>query len=663
MNKSGFSGIAWLIILLVACANAGAQSPQVPSRCEFAGMRLNIRDAARREIQADVDALRRNDTYFRRRLESVDLYFPIIERIFREENIPDDFKYLVIQESALVPDAVSSSQAVGFWQFKEATAREVGMKVDRHIDERMHIITSTRGASVYLKQLNFFYNNWIYALMAYNTGRGGAERYIDRNNYGAKSMEINNNTHWYVKKYLAHKFAFENEGGRNPSPPQTLVEYADGAGRSLEELASRFSLDPVVIANYNKWLRRGKVPENHPIAVILPMSTAAALALNAPPTPGGKEKKVAEPEKPKAMFTSFGVSTSRYEFSESDRYPIARSTRDGASATINSIPGKIARPGDDAAGLADAGGLALHQFMKYNDLTAADGIQTSQAYYFGRKMNKAQLHYHIAQPGETMWAISQKFGVRLKKLMQKNRMTTERELEPGRVLWLRYIRPAHMAVEYRSDRLQKPATMASIREESNPVVTIPPAGTHHINPGSEESEYLFDEDTRSEVGSRSHIGRGSYVNPANPSSENSTTLKPGSPTPTSVNTTPETSPANEVQKNGEFYHTVVAGETLYSISRLYNLPVEQIAFWNKLPTNSKLNTGQRLIVGRESGFNPDIERNTSTTQETVYKVKPGDTLYSIARQYGMTVKDIMELNKKDDFTLQVGEEIKVKKAD
>lgn len=663
MNKSGFFGISMFFLLMVAGIDAHAQSPQVPSRCEFAGMRLNIRDAARREIQADVDALRRNDTYFRRRLESVDLYFPIIERIFREENIPDDFKYLVIQESALIADAVSSSQAVGFWQFKESTAREVGLKVDRHIDERMHIITSTRGASVYLKQLNFFYNNWIYALMAYNTGRGGAERYIDRNNYGAKSMEINNNTHWYVKKFLAHKFAFENEVGRNPSLPQTLVEYTDGAGLSLEELAARFSLDPVVVTKYNKWLRRGKVPENHPIAVILPMSTAAALALNAPAASENMEKKAEEPEMPKATFTSFGISTSRYDFSESERYPIVRSTRDGASATINSIPGKIARPGDNIAGLADAGGLALHQFMKYNDLTAADGIQTGQAYYYGRKMNKAQLHYHIAQPGETMWAISQKFGVRLKKLMQKNRMATERELEPGRVLWLRYIRPAHMAVEYRSDRVQKPATMALIREESEPALTVLPEATHHMSTGSEESEYLFDEDTRSEVGSRSHIGRGSYVNPVNPGPSNGTALRPESPAPSSINATPEASPAKEVHKNGDFYHTVAAGETLYSVSRLYNLPVEQIAFWNKLPVNSKLNTGQRLVVGRVSGFNPDIERHTSTTREAVYTVKPGDTLYSIARQYGMTVKDIMELNEKDDFTLQVGEEIKVKKAD
>ena len=110
-------------------------SPRVPSSYEFAGIQLSITEAARRQIQEDVDALHRSQTYFNRKVEKVDLYFPIIERVFREEGIPDDFKYLTIQESALISDAVSSSNAVGFWQFKKASATEVGLRVDNYIDE------------------------------------------------------------------------------------------------------------------------------------------------------------------------------------------------------------------------------------------------------------------------------------------------------------------------------------------------------------------------------------------------------------------------------------------------------------------------------------------------------------------------------------------------
>ena len=64
------------------------------------------------------------------------LYFPIIERIFKEEGVPEDFETLAIQESGLISDAVSSADAVGFWQFKDFTAQEVGLRVDKRIDER-----------------------------------------------------------------------------------------------------------------------------------------------------------------------------------------------------------------------------------------------------------------------------------------------------------------------------------------------------------------------------------------------------------------------------------------------------------------------------------------------------------------------------------------------
>ena len=75
--------------------------------------------------------------------------------ILKENGIPDDFKYLAIQESGFISDAVSSSNAVGFWQFKKLTADEVGLRVDRKIDERQNIVTSSRGAAKYLQKNNF----------------------------------------------------------------------------------------------------------------------------------------------------------------------------------------------------------------------------------------------------------------------------------------------------------------------------------------------------------------------------------------------------------------------------------------------------------------------------------------------------------------------------
>ena len=90
--------------------------------------------------------LNANQKYLSNLVAKMNIYFPIIEKIFKEENVPDELKYLVIQERALISDAVSTSNAVGYWQFKAETAKEMGLKVDNRVDERMNIAAASRGA-------------------------------------------------------------------------------------------------------------------------------------------------------------------------------------------------------------------------------------------------------------------------------------------------------------------------------------------------------------------------------------------------------------------------------------------------------------------------------------------------------------------------------------
>src|SRR5690606_4934183 len=105
-----------------------AQIRQVPSQLQFADLPVKISAQAQREIQLDVDAPYRNPAYFKVKQDRVNLFLPIVERELRNNDVPEDFKYLVIQESGLIADAVSTSNAVGFWQFKQGTAEEVGLR-------------------------------------------------------------------------------------------------------------------------------------------------------------------------------------------------------------------------------------------------------------------------------------------------------------------------------------------------------------------------------------------------------------------------------------------------------------------------------------------------------------------------------------------------------
>ena len=92
--------------------NAVAQTPKVPSKMEFAGIQLKLSEGARKEIQEKVNKYTKSQKYFMIKVRRAASYFPIVEQVFEEEGLSEDFKYLAIQESGYISDAVSSSNAV-----------------------------------------------------------------------------------------------------------------------------------------------------------------------------------------------------------------------------------------------------------------------------------------------------------------------------------------------------------------------------------------------------------------------------------------------------------------------------------------------------------------------------------------------------------------------
>ena len=184
--------------------------PKVPETITLDNMVLRINNDAKSTIQSEVDALHANDKYFQIFIDRINIYFPIIENVLNDEGVPDDFKYLALQESALIPDAVSSSNAIGFWQFKLETAEQYGLVINDNIDERKNIVSSTRAAARYIKNSNFTFENWVFSVLSYLLGLNGAKSEVDSKLYGTKRMSIDSNTHWYIIKFLGYKIAFEN---------------------------------------------------------------------------------------------------------------------------------------------------------------------------------------------------------------------------------------------------------------------------------------------------------------------------------------------------------------------------------------------------------------------------------------------------------------------
>lgn len=660
-----------LFICLFLNSFSSNGSPKVPTYYEFAGIKLVINENARKQIQKDVDALHINQNYLRQKIEKVDLFFPIIERVFREENLPDDFKYLTIQESALISDAVSSSNAIGFWQFKEASAREVGLRVDRYIDERMHITASSHAAAKYLKKNNFFFDNWIYALLAYNTGPTGAEKYVEKQYIGKKKMDITGRTHWYVKKFLAHKIAFEKEINKSYTPSLKIIEFDNLEGKSLNYLSDYFSIEHQTLMDYNKWWKAGKTTSGESNVVIIPVTKNDLLAqslLNIgfettnklrkyEPKNNHQQSKV-EKHKPKIVVQKTYATTQNIDWDEHNKFPIINTTKSN-KVKINGIPGFVASRADNFNSITIKYGILKDKFLKYNDMTPYDKIIEEQVYYLKSKKSKAKTHYHVLIPGESAWSISQKYGIKLNKLLVKNRMREEKDLRSGMVMWLRFIRPADVTVEYKEVRVQSENAKNSPKETQQ-LSTIPPkndsntlaepkANQQYQNFNQIEEKVLFEklnEDT-------GFIDENSYVD-LKKIPENTILDKSG--VKISVNNYNQRENVNKV----ELSHIVKSGETLFSISRTYGVSIGELRQWNDIEDLDLISVGQRLTIIKVKQTNDQNQNSYSSLRFQTHTVKKEDTFYSIAREYGVSIKELMELNEKDDFTINEGEELKIK---
>jgi hypothetical protein len=138
-------------------------------------------------------------------------FFAVIEPILRKHNIPNDFKYLPLIESAWKADAVSSAGAVGYWQFMDETAQDMGLSIAPGNDERTDLRKSTEAASKYLKFLYRKLGSWTLVAAAYNGGVGMVQRKITRVGHrDYYAMTMNAETGYYLYRILAMKELFTN---------------------------------------------------------------------------------------------------------------------------------------------------------------------------------------------------------------------------------------------------------------------------------------------------------------------------------------------------------------------------------------------------------------------------------------------------------------------
>lgn len=622
------------LLLIFSCFNLQSQSIKIPEVMYFGGMKLNLSKGAREVIEKDYISIMRNTKYFATITQRADLYFPIIEQVFKEEAAPADFKFLALQESSLQSDVVSTSNAVGYWQFKKESAQEVGLQVDSNVDERKNIVASSRGAAKYLKKSNLLLNNWVYTLLAYYLGRGGVMPFVKEKYRNSNEMDIDHNMNWYVLRFLAHKFAYENVVAQAPHPLLKLALYKDCNGKSLKQIAEEKNIEIGELENFNKWLSTHKVPEGRAYTIILPYKIDRDIS-------GENVVLAARTETQPIKYESLAVASKpkKIKKTEKSEKDLAFSPLDlPVVVTHNKLRAVQARKSDSFAKLAFSGNNTVDQFLSHNELQNFDTPIVGQLYYVEAKRNKALIPYHTVKAKETLWSIAQMYGVRTASIRKKNRMKTTDNIHVNQVLNLKKRKPKNLA--------DSPNVTAStplfMKTQEIDNTSVAPTEPEKPMVKEIESKPLS---TVIEPGTELKINKPLAEAPPVPTDKLNPKLTHNNANV--INLTKSTDSTQIV--------TIEAGQTLYGISKTYEISVDSLKKWNQL-SNNEIALGQQLIVKKIT--NKSISSIAGTNS---YTVKKGDTIYKIARENGVRVEDIMLWNNKITTNVSIGEVILIKK--
>ena len=195
-------------------------------------------------------------------------WFPIIEPILAENNIPDDFKYLAVIESGL-DNVTSPSGAKGFWQFMKSTGESHHLEINKYVDERYHLEKATQAACEYLQIAYNKFGSWTLAAASYNMGKTGLQNKLDEQKTTSYyDLLLNIETGRYVYRIVAAKYILSNSKnyGFNIRQEDLYQQYqtknieVDSTINDLTDFAIQHNSNYKTIKLLNPWLRGKKLP-------------------------------------------------------------------------------------------------------------------------------------------------------------------------------------------------------------------------------------------------------------------------------------------------------------------------------------------------------------------------------------------------------------------
>lgn len=325
-------------------------------------------------------------------------YFPIFERALKEAGIPEELKFLTVVESALNPQAVSRSGAVGPWQFMYETAKGYGLVMDSYTDERKDPVKASYAAAKYLFDAHSRIGDWLLAIAAFNCGTGAVTRAIEKSGGIADFWKVREflpvQTQNYVPAFIATvysmKYFKDHEIVIKPAGFSILNDVIPVNKRiAMSSIAAAAELDLKELLFLNPSFKREIIngSESAPVPLVIPSVKNKAYA---------------------SLYDLFNGLTEQTE-------PVPL-LKEKSQATIKTLSTHRVKSGQTLSHIAKQHGLKLDDLIAWNNLKDNSIIIPGQvlklqpAVKKGVVLKNGNYLIYTVKKGDTLSGISAKFN-------------------------------------------------------------------------------------------------------------------------------------------------------------------------------------------------------------------------------------------------------------
>lgn len=523
--------------------------------------------------------------------------------------MPRDLIFLALVESGFKLKAYSRAKASGMWQFIPETGKRYGLEVDYWVDMRRNPELATKAALKYLNRLHDEFGDWLLAMAAYNCGEGRVRRLVREMQQDSTrdstlpitywDLELPKETMRYVPRILAAMVI-----GHYPEQYEMTVEKTYRPDFDTVTVFDSFPLEEV--------------------AKLLKVSEDTLRTLNMELvkwcTPPNKDSYLLRlPVGTRVAFVEGYDKMEKNNFSSWHHHKVRRGESLGIIARQYGIKVSELQQANDMKGSRIRAGQSLLIPIKVTPKPKSTK---------GKKPERVRTY--VAKDGDNLASVARMFGVSQESLRIWNSMDAAAFVKAGDTLLV-----------------SKPESAAK-SDESRPKLAsgqkyvVRDGDTYAAVAAAYDIPVILLMQANQGFTRRLMVGDSLVI----PEYAKKAAAKQN------VRSAKSEKSKNEKKKPAEktSVYVVQSGDNLSVIARKYGTTVSKIQELNDMGKSTNISVGQKLIVdgtATEDGFK-------------IHTVKKGEGLWDIARQYKVTIEEIVKWNNLNDTKIKVGEKLKIK---